>query len=84
MEQQQKIDPGLFTILYLQTNFCLKTKFPGVTYGTQVVKLQHQTLQGKLVELVVKQALTSPTEHRSWECKFNIKESDGNMFYPIY
>ena len=49
----------------------------GPTYREQVVNPRHQTPQGRSV---AKPGTPLPVEYPSRECKYDIKESNGNMF----
>ena len=61
----------------------LQTRFPksGPTHKRQVLCLIHGTKHHKDRNL---QSLELPLEHSSIESKHDIKESEGNMFNPIF
>ena len=50
------------------------------TYRMQVVNQRQQTPQGQSIA----KAGTPPVEYRSWECKRDKRESEGNMLNPIF
>ena len=65
----------------LQTYYHFKLDFPKLDQHTGGKWLIHGTKRRKDNQL---QSLEPPVEYPSRECKYDIKESKGNMFNPIF
>ena len=72
----------LFSVMSnLQTNCRLKL---GFKKWTSIQKASGWLTAPNTAKTISCQAWNSPVEYPSWDYKFDMKESDGNMFNPIF
>ena len=81
MWNNKKQQKSVFHYVKLQTYCHFKLDFPKMDQYTGGKWLIHGTKRRKDNQL---QSLELPVECPSWECKYDIKESKGNMFNPIF